>query len=303
MASRSLRSWCQVYAMMMIWFWNVSQWLTLFVSWWRHQMETFSALLAICAGNSPVPGEFPTQRPVTRSFDVYFDLRPNKRLSKQPWGWWFLTLSWSLWRHRNACDMILKCITVSDFICLYAFCLCECDVFWNPHPWNQWIISWYCDSLYGWCVSLCMVFLMCYASMCLDVINTSYFFLPWLYWCLFARGRTCSNRLGYHDSRTIPHLTNWGRVTPICVTKLHTIGSDNGLSPGRRQAIIWTNAGILFINPLETNFSEIFTEIYTLSFKKRHLKMSSGKWRLFCVGLNVVSQPDYRQCQSADWHS
>ena len=51
-------------------------------TWWRHQMETFSALLAICAGNSPVPGEFPTQRPVTRGFDVYFDLRPNKRLSK-----------------------------------------------------------------------------------------------------------------------------------------------------------------------------------------------------------------------------
>ena len=56
-------------------------------------METFSALLALCAGNSPVPGEFPTQRPVTRSFDVYFDLRPNKRLSKQSWGWWFETLS------------------------------------------------------------------------------------------------------------------------------------------------------------------------------------------------------------------
>ena len=68
---------------------------------WRHQMETFSALLAICAGNSPVPGEFPTQRPVTRSFDVYFDLRPNKWLSKQSWGWWFETLSCSLWRHRN----------------------------------------------------------------------------------------------------------------------------------------------------------------------------------------------------------
>ena len=50
-------------------------------------METFSALLAICAGNSPVPGEFPAQRPVTRSFDVYFDLRPNKRLSKQSLGW------------------------------------------------------------------------------------------------------------------------------------------------------------------------------------------------------------------------
>ena len=64
-------------------------------------MEKFSALLAICAGNSPVPGEFPTQRPVTRSFDVYFDLRPNKRLSKQSLGWWFETLSCSLWRHRN----------------------------------------------------------------------------------------------------------------------------------------------------------------------------------------------------------
>ena len=70
-------------------------------AWWRNQMKTFSALLAICAGNSPVPGEFPTQRPVTRSFDVYFDLRPNKWLSKQSWGWWFVTLSCSLWRHRN----------------------------------------------------------------------------------------------------------------------------------------------------------------------------------------------------------
>ena len=56
---------------------------------WINQMETFSALLAICAGNSPVSGEFPTQRPVTRSFDVFFDLHPNKRLSKQWWGWWF----------------------------------------------------------------------------------------------------------------------------------------------------------------------------------------------------------------------
>ena len=53
------------------------------------------------------PGEFPTQRPVTRSFDVYFDLRLNKRLSKQPWGWWFETLSWSLWRHRNVFALYL----------------------------------------------------------------------------------------------------------------------------------------------------------------------------------------------------
>ena len=71
------------------------------MTWWRHQMETFSALLAICAGNSAVAGEFPAQRPVTRSFDVFFDLRLNKRLSKQWWGWWFETLSCPLWRHCN----------------------------------------------------------------------------------------------------------------------------------------------------------------------------------------------------------
>ena len=68
---------------------------------WRHQMETFSVLLAICAGNSPVAGEIPAQRPVTRSFDVFFDLRLNKRLSKQPWGWWFETPSCSLWHRCN----------------------------------------------------------------------------------------------------------------------------------------------------------------------------------------------------------
>ena len=75
------------------------------LSWWRHQMEAFSALLALCAGNSPVPDEFPTQRPVTRSFDVFFDLRPNKQLSKHSWGWWFETLSCSLWRHCNGTDI------------------------------------------------------------------------------------------------------------------------------------------------------------------------------------------------------
>ena len=69
------------------------------ITWWRHQMKTFSALLSLCVGNSPVPGEFPSQRPVTRSFDVFFDLHLNKRLSKQSWGWWFQTSSCSLWRH------------------------------------------------------------------------------------------------------------------------------------------------------------------------------------------------------------
>ena len=81
------------------------------LSWWRHQMETFSALLAICAGNSPVPGEFPIQSPVTPSFDVFFDLRLNKRLSKQSWGWWFEMLSCPLWRHCNVKGIILTIYT------------------------------------------------------------------------------------------------------------------------------------------------------------------------------------------------
>ena len=64
-------------------------------------METFSALLAICVGNSPVPGDFPAKRPVTRGFDVFFDLRLIKRLSKQSRGWWFETLLRPLQRHCN----------------------------------------------------------------------------------------------------------------------------------------------------------------------------------------------------------
>ena len=85
-------------------------------------------------------------------------------------------------------------------------------------------------------------------------------------------------------------LTHWGGVTHICISKLIIIGSDNGLSPHRRQAIIWTNAGILLIGPLGTNFSENLIGIQTLSFKKMHLKISSAKWRPFCLGLNLLSQ-------------
>ena len=87
---------------------------------------------------------------------------------------------------------------------------------------------------------------------------------------------------------SILSLTHWGRVTHICVGKLTIIGSDNGLSPGRRQAIIWTNAGILLIEPFGTNFSEIFIKIHTFSYKKMQLKTSSAKRRPFCLGLNVL---------------
>ena len=88
--------------------------------------------------------------------------------------------------------------------------------------------------------------------------------------------------------RKVFTLTHWGRVTHICIGELTIVGSNNGLSPGRRQAIIWTNAVILLIGPLGTNFNEILIEIHIFLFKKMHLKMSSGKWGPFCLGLNVL---------------
>ena len=83
-------------------------------------------------------------------------------------------------------------------------------------------------------------------------------------------------------------LTHWGQVTHICVSKLNSIGSNNGLSPGQRQAIIWTNTGIFSICTLGTNFSEILSKIHTFSVTKMHLKTSSVKWRQFCLRLNVL---------------
>ena len=84
---------------------NTATLITCICSWWRRPIETFSVLPAICAGNSPVTGEFPAQRPVMRRFDVFFDLRLNKRLCKQSWGWWFETPSCPLWHHCNVLNI------------------------------------------------------------------------------------------------------------------------------------------------------------------------------------------------------
>ena len=93
-------------------------------------------------------------------------------------------------------------------------------------------------------------------------------------------------------------------MTHICVGKLTIIGSDNSLLPNRHQANIWTKARILLIGTLETNFSEILIKIHIFSFKKMYLKMSSGKWQPFCLGLNVfkllsvpAAIPTYRATQ------
>ena len=95
-------------------------------------------------------------------------------------------------------------------------------------------------------------------------------------------------------------LTHWGPVTRICIGKLTVIGSDNGLSPGRRQAIFWTNAGILLFGLLGTIFSDILIWIQTFSLEKMHLIMASAKWRPFCVGLNVLKMQT-NMCSGKGW--
>ena len=119
-----------------------------FHSWWRHKMETFSASLVFCAGNSPVPGEFPSQRPVTRNFDVAFDLRLNTRLCKQSWGWWFETPSPPLWRHRNVNDTLREGSSVTGssphkgqvMQSVYIFFVVILDKLLNKQPGWIWIL-------------------------------------------------------------------------------------------------------------------------------------------------------------------
>ena len=110
----------------------------------------------------------------------------------------------------------------------------------------------------------------------------------WTYKFTYPFQKVVKKAFNHRYSHVLKALTHWGRVTHICVSNLTIIGSDNGLSPGRRQAIIWTNAGVLLIGPRGTNFSGILIGIQTFSFKKMHLKMSSGKRRPFCLVLNVL---------------
>ena len=114
-------------------------------TWWRHQMETFSALLAICAGNSPVPGEFLAQRPVTRSFHVFFDLRLTKPWSKQSWGWWFRC-------YCAHCDVI-----VINIDCGYGI-LVSIGSGNGLVPNTQQAITWTIDNSYHWRIYVLRIF-------------------------------------------------------------------------------------------------------------------------------------------------
>ena len=93
--------------------------------------------------------------------------------------------------------------------------------------------------------------------------------------------------MSYFNDEYMHHQASMSQVMHICSSNLTIISSDNGLVPTRRQAIIWTNAGISLIGPLGTNFSDMLTKIYTFSFKKMHLKIAPAKWQPF--GLNVLT--------------
>ena len=234
-------------------------------SWWCHQMEICSALLALCAGNSPVTGEFPLQRPVMRSFDVSLDLHLNRQFSKQLRHWSFEMPSRSLWHHSNDATPgtlrhsgsvnALPCVTDHHTSYVPTTCI-EVNLNWF-HIKN---VSCEQDQRLLW-----------WADFAKKLSAAKMSSAKWQLFCL-----------------SLSVLTHWGWVTHMWVNDLTIICSDNGLSPGWRQAIIWTNDGILLIGPLRTNFSEILIEIHAFSFKKIHLKMSSAKWRPFCLSLSVL---------------
>ena len=121
-------------------------------------------------------------------------------------------------------------------------------------------------------------------------------FKRWLQlWCRELPLSYC--HLSLFGWKAVATLTHWDRLTHICVSKLTIIVSDNGLSPGRRQTIIWTNTGILLIRSTGTNFNDSLIDINRLSFKKIHFKMSSGKYRPSCFGLNALGEDGYSSMQ------
>ena len=156
-----------------------SAWIT----WWRHQMETFSALLDICAGNSPVPCEFPAQRPVTRSFDVFFDLRLNKWLSKQPWGWWFETLLCPLWRHCNVLKSLLNSTTNTTITTdteLFSFCRIQLQPVLGR--WSEAMMSWRHNNM----EALSTSWALCVGQWC-----KKFMIIPLSWWSCWGGGGVC----------------------------------------------------------------------------------------------------------------
>ena len=200
-----------------------------------------------------------------RCFDVFFDQRRNKGLCKHVIRRWFETPSCSLRRHYNALSGvsgICKTLPVTEIWRNLTFPA-------NSQTFN--INSIYTD---------------------IDLHYMKYQVIKiWTSICNMDKLLNMQSNgqwNGTHWSSPNVTLTHSGRGTHICVSKLAIIGSDNGLSHSQRQTIIWIDTGMMLIWTWGTKFSEVLSEIQTFSLVKMHLKMSSGKWQQFCLGLNVL---------------
>ena len=203
---------------------------------------------------SSVASEFRSQRPVTRSFDVFFDLHLNKRLSKQSIPRWFEMPSRSLWRH---CNEGLHVVAPSpyEYQCWY-----NVTISWVPWHLHE-------GDFAGRGQDITEIYVK---ATLLKITSIS----PWDKWVKMYVHIVCL---------TYPPL-----VPHICA-------SDNGLSPVRCQAITWTNAGLLSIGLMWTDFNEIWIWILSFSFKKMHLKLSSARMAAIlsrgrCVKIIITSQ-------------
>ena len=154
--------------------------------------------MAICAGNSPGTGEFPAQRPVTRSFDVFFDLRLNKRLSKQSWGWWFETLWRPLWRHCNVYGWIItilhwcnQCVSANILGHFVSFALKGC-------PQRSWL--WFLNS-FG--IYACVIYLVPSKLTCEMWDSVMIQYHRWR-WCLRMTVLSASLEILWGEYRWIP---------------------------------------------------------------------------------------------------
>ena len=218
-----------------------------FWSWWRHQIKTFSALRVLCAGNSPVTGD-------SQHKGQWRGALMSSVICAWINGWVNNCEAGDLRRHCAHYDVIV----LYNSHTYQIHCLCKerprLQRIWN---FEKWADGWFRDLfklvrsdayIRQWTFQVFHNALRAPQMSFSHVVNSRMICLLW-------------------QIRNEIVLTHWGRVTHICIGKLTIIGSDNGLSPERRQATIWSNAGILLIGPLGTNFSEILIEIQTFSLK------------------------------------
>ena len=235
-----------------------------FSTWWRHGREILPILTALCDGVFST-GTFisPSKDKQHRTFAVVFAANLNMlwekesscRRCERPW-----------WFHSSA---IIKRRLNTD--------------------WNGWLITiWLTEA------EPTVSDISCYQippGLIRSVSAWYYISKKYSYnWFSFVSYLSNQHFL-LNSGHTFHHFlqVNWGQVTHKSVSKPTSIGSDNGLSPGWRQVIIWINVGILLIATLGTKVSEILSKIHTFSFKKMHFKMSSVKRRQICLGLNVLT--------------